>query len=226
MVSFVIPTLDEASQLPVTLGTLPPPGKDFEWIVADGGSQDDTKQIAESSGARWIECENRGRAAQMNRGAAESRGSILVFLHADSRFCPGSVLGMMKAMADRRLVGGAFQRRFDHPSLFLNLTCLLADLRGRALGWFLGDQTIFVRSEWFLRLGGYRAWNSFEDLDLSMRMSKAGPTRLVSPGVVSSGRRFGPNPIRRSLGDLLLTLRFLATGGAGLDQGTGTNTAR
>jgi len=221
-VSFVIPTLNEAGQLPLTLASLPSLGGDFECCIADGGSLDSSRDQALHAGARWIECAEPGRGKQLNAGAFQAQGDVLVFLHADTRMLPGALHSMLSALGDKRLVGGAFQRRFNHPSRFLRATCWLADARAESWGWFFGDQCQFVRREVFLQLGGYVDWPLFEDLDFSRRLARIGKTCLIRPGVISSGRRFGDQPVRRTLKDFGLTLRYW-TGGA---QGTGTNTAR
>lgn len=191
---------------------MPAPGVDCEILVADGGGSDATRVVAEAAGARWIECPQPGRGAQMNHGASLASGNTLIFSHADTRFLAGACEALRRALERDVLVGGAFQRRFVHGSKFLDFACALADLRGRWPGWFLGDQSIFVRTEVFVRLGGYRDWSAFEDLDLSRRMARQGQTCLIRPGVLSSGRRFGSEPVRRSLKDLAMTLRFIAAG--------------
>jgi cellulose synthase/poly-beta-1,6-N-acetylglucosamine synthase-like glycosyltransferase len=148
----------------------------------------------------------------MNLGARDARGDVLLFLHADTRLRADSLAAIRCALARPDVAGGAFARRFDHPSILLRLSCVVADWRGRLAGWFFGDQAIFARRAAFDQLGGYREWDVFEDLDFARRLRGAGRTVLLRPPILSSGRRFTTGPAwRRVLRDAWLTCRY-ATG--------------
>ena len=209
-ISVIIPTLSEADHLPATLESVIRAGRSAELIVVDGGSADGTIAIARGFGARVLETKVRQRAAQMNLGAFQSRGETLFFLHGDTRIPQTAFAAVHSWMRHPRAVGGAFARRFDHPSYFLKLTCRLAEWRGRLNGWFLGDQGIFVRRTTFEHLKGFPPWEIFEDLEFSRRMAGEGKVRLLHPPVLSSGRRFGLHPMRCTWRDLVLTCRFLS----------------
>ena len=189
--SVIIPTLNEASNLPATVAALRN-SLVHEVIVVDGGSSDETVEVARESGCGVVELEEGGRARQMNRGAEVATGTLLLFLHADT-VAPSLALKRMKiAMSGGGgLVGGGFARRFDSPSFVLAITSRLADLRGRIFGVFLGDQGIFVRKDAFDILGGYdEEVLPGEDLDFSVRMRALGKTKLITPPVQTSARRF------------------------------------
>jgi GT2 family glycosyltransferase len=111
---------------------------------------------------------------------------------------------------DTRVVGGAFSRRYDPPSLVLSLTCRVADWRGSLGGLFLGDQGIFVRRSVFERLEGFRDLLVFEDLDFSIRMKQQGRVIRLRSRVTSSARRFQRRgPLTTSWRDLRATWQFL-----------------
>jgi len=210
-VSIVIPTLNEAEsihrQVGRCLGLSPRP----EVIVADGESQDATLAEASAAGACALACTRRGRALQMNAGAAAASGEILLFLHADVILSQAAYSAMLQLLHDSRIVGGAFRRRFDSPSLLLRLGSRLADLRGSALGVTLGDQAQFVRKEVFQRLGGFPEMLLFEDLAFSLILSRHGPTRLVREKVIASSRRFHRDGNARGLAlNVYLALLYLA----------------
>ena len=214
MISIIIPALNEAAALPGTLRAIPKLPADTETILVDGGSTDETVGVAGQTGARVLQCPRQQRAAQMNVGAGESRGDVLLFLHADTRLNSTSLDCVTDALRDPGVVGGAFARVFDHPSRFLQMTCWLATQRSRCLGWYLGDQAIFVRREVFEKLGGFADLSLFEDLDFSRRLGRLGRTRTLFPPIASSGRRFVPRgPFRTTCHDFFLTLRFLFTTG-------------
>jgi len=211
MISVIIPAFNEAAELPATLAALCAQEALLEVIVVDAGSADATAMVAHDAGARVISSARRQRAAQMNLGAAAARGDALLFLHADTRLAPGALRAMEAALRQEDVAGGGFARRYDSPSLFLRVTCALAEVRTRLCGWFLGDQAIFVRRNAFTALGGFRAWDVFEDLDFSRRLARTGRTVTLRPPVVSAARRFTPSgAVRTTWRDVALTLRYLA----------------
>ncbi len=119
----------------------------------------------------------------------------MLFLHADTRLAPSALRALQAALRHEEVVGGGFARRYDSASPFLRATCALAEARTRFCGWFLGDQAIFVRRTVFAALGGFSAWDVFEDLDFSRRLARVGRVVTLRPPVVSSARRF--TPVRR-----------------------------
>ncbi|MDF1861589.1 MAG: TIGR04283 family arsenosugar biosynthesis glycosyltransferase [Verrucomicrobiales bacterium] len=189
--SVIIPTLNESECLSDTVEALRN-SLVHEIVVVDGGSSDSTVEIAKSAGCRVLENVEGGRTAQLNRGAEESHGTLLLFLHADTTV-PALALKRMKIKmgGSDLLVGGGFARRFDSSSPVLAFTSRIAGLRGYLLGVFLGDQGIFVRKDAFELLGGFdEEFGPGEDIDFSVRMKRLGKTVLISPPVVSSARRF------------------------------------
>ncbi|MEP6821269.1 MAG: TIGR04283 family arsenosugar biosynthesis glycosyltransferase [Chthoniobacterales bacterium] len=212
MISIIIPTANEAQHLPKTLSaiTLAGGAVAHEVLVVDAGSADQTVEVTAQHGARVVPCQVRQRAAQMNLGATQARGDILLFLHGDTVLAAAALAKIEEALTNQQVVGGAFARRYDSSSWLLRLTCALAYLRGRLSGWFLGDQGIFVRTEVFQKLGGYQDVALFEDLDFSRRMRCFGRTVILRPAVTSAARRFETlGPGRRTMRDLLLTYRYL-----------------
>jgi len=210
-VSIIIPALNESGQLPACLAATGPARQDVGVWVVDGGSLDDTVRIARLHGARVLASPVAQRASQMNLGADEAGGDVLLFLHADT-LLPANWLDVLLETLARspQVVGGGFRRRFAHPSFFLRITCVLADWRGHRCGWLLGDQAMFVRRDTFVRAGGFPSMKQFEDLELSLRLRRHGRMVLAPATVISSGRRFETRgPVRQTMEDFLLTLRFL-----------------
>ncbi|MBA4149052.1 MAG: TIGR04283 family arsenosugar biosynthesis glycosyltransferase [Verrucomicrobia bacterium] len=209
MISIVIPTLNEAERLPLTLKCIRANTVAHEIIVADGGSTDATLQVAMDRGAKVV-CSDKGRARQMNAGAEVALGNILLFLHADTQIHPSSLTRIEEVVKDRRVVGGGFARKFDSDSMFLRCSCAVATLRCSIFGWFLGDQGIFVRREVFERLGGFREMTAFEDVDFSRRLAGRGKTATLRPAVLSSARRFSQRgPFLTTCRDIWMTCQYL-----------------
>jgi len=210
-IAVIVPALNEGPHLRACLGPVLAAGPKVATLVVDGGSGDGSAAIARAMGASVLASPVAQRAAQMNLGAGAAVGDVLVFLHADTVLPPGWHAVIQRALLQSpHAIGGVFRRRFRGESTFLHLTCRLADWRARQFGWFLGDQTIFVRRQAFAAVGGYRPLLAFEDLDLSRRLKTIGPTLLLPATALSSGRRFAERgPLRQTLADLRLTLRFL-----------------
>lgn len=213
-ISLVIPVWNDATalaqNLPLLLREWP---ADALWVV-DGGSQDESVAVARHHGANCLKMAQPSRAAQMNAGAAASPGEVILFLHADT-LLPEGAGGRIAAAISGGAIGGAFARRFDKRSLFLQMTCRCADWRGRWLGTFLGDQAIFTTRDGFEKTGGFPLQPLFEDFEFSRRLSRIGRTTLLGPPVVSSGRRFEERgPVRQTLSDIWLTLQYLRRGAA------------
>jgi rSAM/selenodomain-associated transferase 2 len=190
-ISVVIPTLDEAHSLGATLQALTRPhhGGRVEVIVSDGGSADATREIAREHGAHVIHAA-RGRGAQMHAGASVARGRVLWFLHADTIPPPDAPAQILDALRrDPKIVGGNFAISFDGTRLAARfLTWLYPQLR--KLGLCYGDSGIFVRASVYRKVGGFRPFPIFEDLDLVRRLRVRGPLVHLAARVVTSSRRF------------------------------------
>jgi len=213
LISIIVPVFNEGDRLRATLESVRAQTVPFEVIVVDAGSSDDTVAVARAAGAAVIAGPCQQRAHQLNLGAKHANGDALLFLHADTLLPEGALDGLEHALRDRRVVGGAFVRRYASPSLLLQATCRLAHLRNRTIGWHLGDQAMFVRRSTFFQLGGFREVDSFEDLDFSRRLGSFGRLVTLSPAVTSSARRFTEaGTARRTWRDLALTARYLMGG--------------
>jgi len=211
MISVIIPTLNEAERLPETLAHIRRNDAPHEIVVVDAASADSTTEIAEAARCRVLRGAEPDRAGQMNLGAKHAQGETLFFLHADTLIAQHGLKQIEAALANPRVVGGGFRRRYRNALVFLRLTCALSDVRCRWLGWYLGDQGIFVRLSVFDQLGGFREMPVFEDLDLCCRLKRAGKLVCLGPPVLSSARRFASRgAVSTSMFDAWLTLRYFA----------------
>ena len=187
-ISVIIPTLNEAAALPATLAAIQPEA-DVEVIVADGGSSDGTTEAALAAGARLVAAE-RGKARQMNAGAAAASGDVLLFLHADTRLPQGFDAHVRDALGRPGAVAGAFAFRVDSPRRGLRVIEWLANWRSRRLGMPYGDQGIFVKADAFREAGGYPDLPVMEDFELMRRLKRRGRIVLARAAAVTSGRRW------------------------------------
>jgi rSAM/selenodomain-associated transferase 2 len=190
--SLVIPVLSEAESLSENIrhiGELNAEGA-AEIIVVDGDPRGSTIRTITDAGVRTVVAA-RGRARQMNRGAALATGDILLFLHADTRLPPGAFSLIRSTMNDKRLVGGAFDLGFDTKRAIFRITEMYVFLRTRLTKIPFGDQAIFIRREYFEKIGGYRDLPIMEDVELMNRIRKrADVIRIIPCKVRTSVRRY------------------------------------
>lgn len=195
-VSVVVPVLDEADRIGDHLDALVWIEGLHEVIVVDGGSRDRTLSIALSRRVKVLQAP-RGRAHQMNRGAREATGDVLLFLHADVRL-PADALGCIEeVLACPDTVAGAFRTHTisDGRSTWIRPLLRLADLRSRYTRLPYGDQALFVRAAVFRRVGGFPEIELMEDVELARRLWTAGSVRTAASEVLVSGRRFLSRPL-------------------------------
>jgi rSAM/selenodomain-associated transferase 2 len=187
-ISVIIPTLNEAAVIEKTLKGLPPRG-DVERIVVDGGSSDGTAELAKRHADKVLMTEA-GRGRQMNAGAREARGDILLFLHADARLPGLAHEAVSRALDDPAVVGGAFRLAIDSSRRALRMVAMFANGRTRLTGIPYGDQGIFVRRSVFEQLSGFPEWPLLEDLEFSRRIKAAGKVVILSQPITVSSRRW------------------------------------
>lgn len=184
----MIPALDEEANLEALLPALV--GRaGIECIVADGGSADRSVEVARASGARVVVAP-RGRARQMNAGAASATGEILLFLHADTLLPEGFDALVRSALARPGVALGAFRLGICAHGIAFRLIELAVALRSRFLGRPYGDQAIFVRAEAFRETGGFPDLPILEDLAFVLRLRARGRVAIAPARVSTSARRW------------------------------------
>ncbi len=187
-ISVIIPTLNEADNIVDTLKHVQS-GKNLEIIVVDGGSSDNTVQLAKDMGATVIQTPT-GRAGQMNAGAEAACGEILVFLHTDTRLPPKFDEHIRRAMDGAGVAASAFELRVDSPISTFRVIERLANWRSRRMQMPYGDQAIFVSASLFRGIGGFRDIPIMEDFELMQRLKKQGKIITLSVPVYTSPRRW------------------------------------
>ncbi len=195
--SVIVPMLNEESAIAATLRALRAGAPDAEIVVIDGGSSDRSAELARPLCDILITAE-RGRAAQMNAGAARASSDVLAFVHADTLVPPTFARDIGMALADSRVVGGRFDVRLDDPHPLCVLIGFLINARSRISRTATGDQAIFVRRSVFEQLGGFPPIPICEDLDLARRMKRAGRIACLTAKVVTSARRWRERGIIRT----------------------------
>ena len=215
--SIVMPVLNEAAGLAATLQALTPFTElGVELVVADGGSSDETLAIAQATGTTFVTT-TRGRAAQMNAGARQTNGTILVFLHADTLLPKDADQFVVKALAGADAVWGRFDVRITGQSPLLRVIAAFMNIRSRVSGIATGDQAIFMTRAAFDALGGFPAQPLMEDIEMSKRLLKLSRPACLRAKVQTSGRRWETRGIWRTI-VLMWRLRFAYWRGTAPEQ--------
>lgn len=185
--SVVIPTLEEAQQLPLLLAQLQ--GPEEVWVV-DGGSCDGTQQLALAMGARLLRCSQPSRGAQLAAGAAQASRPWLLFLHADARLPQHWAPALARALAAPSVVAAAFRLRVRGTDWKLRLLERLVGWRSRWRGLPYGDQGLALAATTYRSCGGFRPLPLMEDLELVQRLGQRGRVALAQASLKVSGRRW------------------------------------
>ena len=187
--SIIVPVLDEAAGIESCLAPLQPlRARGAEVIVVDGGSSDATCSLAAPLADRVLVAP-RGRARQMNAGAAAARNDILVFLHADTHL-PDDADRLIGAAIQRGAAWGRFDVAITGTSALLPLVACSMNLRSRITGIATGDQAMFVRRDAFEEAGRFAEIPLMEDVALSRRLKRIGRPACLRERVTTSGRRW------------------------------------
>jgi rSAM/selenodomain-associated transferase 2 len=197
MISIIIPVLNEEHALPATLQRLFSLAGEFELLVIDGGSTDNTLELVKADRRIQLHRATTGRASQMNAGAGRAQGDWLLFLHADT-LLPENALTALDQLPDTVLAGG-FRHRFSGSHRGLQLISRLHNFRCRCTRVFYGDQAMFIRKSLFTKLGGFPEEPFLEDLLFSEHIARVTTPHLMDSHVVTDSRKFEKSGIWLSL---------------------------
>lgn len=197
--SVIVPTLNEAGGIVATLSALQPlRRRGVEIVVVDGGSTDDTCALA-SPLADCVVTAPRGRARQMNSGAAHAHGAVLVFLHADTRLPDSADRLIEHAISIQHAAWGRFDVAIAGASRLLPVIAWCMNLRSRVTGIATGDQTMFVQAKIFRAIGGFADIHLMEDVELSRRLKRHRRPVCLAQRVLTSGRRWETLGVARTI---------------------------
>ncbi|MEE2708826.1 MAG: TIGR04283 family arsenosugar biosynthesis glycosyltransferase [Gemmatimonadota bacterium] len=208
-ISVIIPTYNEEGKVGWCLKQFHDASDQVEIILVDGGSSDQTVTIAEqASVGRVVHSTERGRAAQMNRGAVEAKGDLFLFLHADTLLPDGWVDLISVSIYDRGMIGGRFRLSISDSGFVYRLITFGSNFRSRRFGVIYGDQAIYTSRDMFAKTGGFPPTPVFEDSEFCDLLKQEGCLDWIDVPVVTSSRRWKRRgPVRTVL--LTWCLRIL-----------------
>jgi len=188
-ISVVVPSWRDAENLVALLPRLSRLDHVDQVIVVDASGDGEAERIALACGATFVPSPAPNRGEQLNLGAAATSGDVIVFQHSDTDLENAHGAAIEAALSDPQVIGGAFFRKFDgrHPRLMWLES--VARFLTRHGGTLYGDQSIFVRRDVFMELGGFAKIPLMEDVEFSRRLRAAGKIAVLDPPVQSSARR-------------------------------------
>ena len=196
-ISIIIPVLNEVENISKLIQHLTLQSTTniiTEIIVVDGGSIDNTIEIAKSLNTKVINS-RKGRAIQMNLGAKQAKGSILYFLHADS-FPPNGFDRMIFHEVNNRNLAGCFKMKFDSKHWWLKLAGWFTKFNWKACRG--GDQSLFITKELFEELQGFNeSYTIYEDVDLINKLYSKNQFKVIQEPIITSARRYRENGISK-----------------------------
>lgn len=205
MISIIIPAYQEGETLLDGLSCLFSEHAVAECVVVDASDQTEIAQTGarlKSSISqpylRYVAATERGRAQQMNQGAALSKGSTLLFLHADTRL-PEAALAQIRKAVDEGAHWGRFDVRFDNPGRAFRMIAAMMNWRSRKSGIATGDQAIFVTRGAFDLVGGFDDIELMEDIALCRKLKSIGPPACLNTSVSTSARRWEQKGVTRTI---------------------------
>ncbi len=210
--SVIIPALNEAEHINTTISHIPTagPGR-VEIIVVDADPAKSTIKAVRKPAVRCITAP-KGRGTQLNAGAAVARGDILLFLHADTKLPANALDSIAQVFTDGRYVAGAFDLGVDTKNEKIQRMAYWACRRSRRTRIPYGDQAIFIKKDYFERLGRFRDFPIMEDVDLMRRIKKReDPIFIIDDPVLTSPRRWQKQGVKYSIvkNSILLTLYYM-----------------
>ena len=196
--SIIIPVLNEAENIHSVLNALQK--NDFvETIVVDGGSNDNTYEVAKNLADKAFLSPQKGRAIQMNLGANNASGDVLLFLHADTRLPKNFFKQIEQVMLSDKNIWGRFDVALTGEAVIFKFIAFMMNCRSKFTGIATGDQAIFVRKKHFDSIGGFENIPLMEDVAFSKSMKKLSKPVCIKARATTSSRRWEENGIFKTI---------------------------
>ena len=185
-ISIIIPTINEANNLPLLLSDLSIIHKDGEIIIVDCGSDDKTIDIANIYGAKVFISKERNRGLQLDIGAKNSKGEWLIFLHADTRLTHDWFKKINSFLKGNKNSIYYFEFKINHKKIIYRVLEILVNFRSKFFKQPYGDQGLIIHRTTYFKNNGFRKIPLMEDIDFLRRLNKKNLKQLNFPIFISS----------------------------------------
>jgi len=185
-ISIIIPTINEASNLPLLLSDLSSIQKEGEIIIVDSGSEDKTIDVANIYGAKVFISKERNRGLQLDIGAKNSKGEWLIFLHADTRLTHDWFKKINSFLKGNKNIIYYFEFKINHKKIIYRVLEILVNFRSKFFKQPYGDQGLIIHRTTYFKNDGFRKIPLMEDVDFLRRLNKKNFKQLNLPIFISS----------------------------------------
>ena len=166
-ISIIIPTINEANNLPLLLSDLSSIQKEGEIIIVDSGSEDKTIDIANIYGAKVFISKERNRGLQLDIGAKNSKGEWLIFLHADTRLTHDWFKKINSFLKGNKNSIYYFEFKINHKKIIYRVLEILVNFRSKFFKQPYGDQGLIIHRTTYFKNNGFRKIPLIEDIDFN-----------------------------------------------------------
>ncbi len=189
-ISIIIPTINEASNLPLLLSDLSSIQKEGEIIIVDSGSEDKTIDIANIYGAKVFISKERNRGLQLDIGAKNSKGEWLIFLHADTRLTHDWFKKINSFLKGSKNIIYYFEFKINHKKIIYRVLEILVNIRSKFFKQPYGDQGLIIHRTIYFKNNGFRNIPLMEDVDFLMRLNKKKDLKQLNFPIFISSRKW------------------------------------
>ena len=189
-ISIIIPTINEASNLPLLLSDLSSIQKEGEIIIVDCGSEDKTIDIANIYGAKVFISKERNRGLQLDIGAKNSKGEWLIFLHADTRLTHDWFKKINSFLKGNKNIIYYFEFKINHKKIIYRVLEILVNIRSKFFKQPYGDQGLIIHRTTYFKNNGFRKIPLMEDVDFLMRLNKKKDLKQLNLPIFTSSRKW------------------------------------
>ena len=189
-ISIIIPTINEASNLPLLLSDLSSIQKEGEIIIVDSGSEDKTLDIANIYGAKVFKSKERNRGLQLDIGAKNSKGEWLIFLHADTRLTHDWFKKINSFLKGNKNSIYYFEFKINHKKIIYRVLEILVNFRSKFFKQPYGDQGLIIHRTTYFKNNGFRKIPLMEDVDFLRRLNKKKDLKQLNLPIFISSRKW------------------------------------
>ena len=189
-ISIIIPTINEANNLPLLLSDLSITHEEGEIIIVDCGSQDKTIDVANIYGAKVFKSKERNRGMQLDIGAKNSKGDWLIFLHADTRLNHDWLQKINLVLKGYKNYIYYFKFKINHKNILYRVLEILVNFRSQYLKQPYGDQGLIIHRTIYFKNNGFRKIPLMEDIDFLRRLNNKKDLKQLNLPIFISSRKW------------------------------------